>query len=285
MITVIHLIRTSMMGSTGTYFLLIVNKTDIFVKKNKSNLQYSIANNKKDKEYFFRIDNSQDGLEAVEDDERILTIYFRADDTSTEYSRINYTIFDALAKIGGFFKIVVVIFQYSLLLFIESLFVAKLANRIYQTEKHHESVYLTESSHYETDSDQDENLIHKSSLRDNKKLVKTQVYNNDKKIDDQRIRKRNKLTSRDFDNLDDSKENVKDLDDNDHEGGQAHLKHHSAVYFDHVKDINRGLQSIKLNSSNRTEFLSPIIHNIKHRIYNRHNFSYGIKDILHYFAC
>ena len=87
-------------------------------------------------------------------------MYFRRDSEKIEYRRQTYSLIDALAKVGGIFKIVAAAMEIILLLFVENLFYTHMITRLYQLEDNHDRIYLTDTSDYEKENGQGTLNIH-----------------------------------------------------------------------------------------------------------------------------
>lgn len=126
-------------------------KTDIYVQKNYGDfLDEAFLYDGMTSKNFFQIINYHDRFDVESStDKALLQVYFRRDSQKIEYKRQTYTILDALAKIGGIFKIVAAAIDIILLLFVENLFYSHMITRLYQLEDNHDRIYLTDTSDYE----------------------------------------------------------------------------------------------------------------------------------------
>jgi hypothetical protein len=141
----------------GFYWDLIPGtrkRTDIFVQNNYGKFQDGIFTfDNIIREHFFQITNSKERFSSVSSSNIVLSVYLRRDTQNIHYRRQVYTIVDSLARIGGFFRILTVIFEICLLLLVENLFYSKVVSNLYQLDPNHDRVYLTDSDNYESQKD------------------------------------------------------------------------------------------------------------------------------------
>lgn len=111
-------------------------KLDIYVQENKGDLNTAIAYNEgKNSQKFYQVSNAETSFKGFDiNDPKIITMYFRADDQTITYKRSTYTLIDALAKIGGFYKFVMMAFNIVIMMFIEGLFYTVVMSKIYHIE-------------------------------------------------------------------------------------------------------------------------------------------------------
>ena len=120
---------------------------------------------------FFAIGNRISGSKAYDTEKNeIISFYIRAHDESITYARETYTLVDALALVGGFYKFVLIFFNLLLWMFIENMFFSSIMQKIYQIQTHKSLKYIT-SSEIEGTISKDtisESLICYNQLEDNK---------------------------------------------------------------------------------------------------------------------
>lgn len=135
----------------GNYWDLVPGydkKTDIFVQRNYGNfLDGIMVYDDQASGYFYQIINTHDRFDVESSTDKILLqVYFRRDSEKIEYRRQTYSLIDALAKVGGIFKIVAAVMDIILLFFVENLFYTHMITRLYQLEDNHDRIYLTDTS-------------------------------------------------------------------------------------------------------------------------------------------
>lgn len=237
-------------------------KSDIFVQSNEGAFDrgYVIGERQLD-DTFFQVSDSKDGFESIDTtNPRVASIFIRVDEISINYSRTTYTLIDALAKVGGFFRIVSGVFQVSLLLFVENLFFASVMSKIYQVDDQHERVYLTDSSNYESDPNHPESN-HSLQIKDEHQFgepPRKSISNN----------------------------KVEDSKEIDKEGGDADGKgiHPCKRFHDQNETIAKNLQDVAENGTGRHKVVE-LAYRLKNMVFSRKMFRYGHCDVFHYFLC
>ena len=138
----------------GNYWDLVPGynkKIDIFVQRNFGSFQDGyFVYDQNTTDYFYQILNTIERFNAeTSTNKTLLQVYFRRDNEMIEYKRQVYTFLDAIAKIGGIFKIVSAVFELVLIFFVENLFYTHMITRLYQLEDNHDRIYLTDTSDYD----------------------------------------------------------------------------------------------------------------------------------------
>ena len=103
--------------------------------------------------------NTKERFESQTEDGIFVQVNFRRDSQNIEYRSQDYTVLESIAKIGGIFIIVSVVFEFILLFFIQSIFYTNMISRLYQLEDNHDRIYLTDTSDYDEDKNKSKQLI------------------------------------------------------------------------------------------------------------------------------
>lgn len=110
-----------------------VKNKDVFVRKNMISLQDGFLQLGDDKEQeFMTIARQQDFHDLIEDDGRVMAMYWRMDPQVDTYERQVYSSGDLLAQVGGIYSFLSVIGGMLVFMFSERLMVSALAGKLYQ---------------------------------------------------------------------------------------------------------------------------------------------------------
>lgn len=125
-----------MTSSSGIYFQVFVNKSDLFVRDiTAETLDQYIQLTGSKKYSFYSVIDSRDQIVLEDSKKQFMSVFIRLDSTSESYSRQVYSFSDLLAQVGGIYQSIFFIGVLFVGIFSERLFISSILRKIYQLDK------------------------------------------------------------------------------------------------------------------------------------------------------